>query len=492
MNNRDPRQRFEAKADATYRIGVTDLYSQSRGDPRMVYRLIVRKAAPDFQVLAFNDGTTPANNQLAASGLALRRGETAGLTVNVVRQDGFAGEIEITAEGLPQGVACSGAMLGGASSSAKLFFTAAADAPAAAGTLKIVGKAQIDGQEVTRPAQTGALIWGSKNIQQETPVARMTRDIGISVIEKETAPSTVTVGDGNMFETSVGGKIEVPIKVARHGDFKAALKLKAANLPKQVQAKEVNIAGEDGKLEISFANNQVAPGAYVIHLTAPAKFKYSGNQDAIKQAEQRQKELDEILKAFAEQVKQAADSAKKARDAANAKKDDQALADAAKQAEDAAKEVEAKRKQAEDLKKKADGDLNNAKNANKPKDINYNVFSTPILVRVAKTPITVSAASPGAKKQSETFKLPVTVERKFGFEDQIDLTFEPPNGVAGVGAAKVSIPKGQNAGELRIKPNHPATAGQPQCPMPRRAKCNNVNVDQTIPTDLKKKKKPKE
>ncbi len=490
MNNRDPRHRFEAKADGTYRVGVSDLYSDSRGDPRMVYRLVIRKAQPDFQVLVFNSGRST-NNQYEAAGMSLRRGETQGLTVKLVRRDGFEGEVEIAVDGIPKGVTSSGAVLGGKSDSAQLLLTADANAPAFAGTIRVIGKAKIDGKDIVREARTGALIWGSKNIQQETPVARMTRDIGLSVVDKETAPATVTAGDGKVIETSLGGKIDLPIKVARHGDFKAAIKLKAAGIPKDTQAKEANITAGDGKMEISFANNRIEPGSYTVYLTGPAKFKYEGNQDAIKTAEARQKELDEILKAFAEQSKQAAEKAKQARDAANKSKEDKGLADAAQKAEDEAKQIEDKRKQAENLKKQADQNLNNVKNANKPKDINYEVNSTPVLIRLAATPFSVSGTSPGAKKQGEKCEIPVTVERKYGFDDAVEVTFEPPKGVAGVSAAKLTISKGASGGKLEITLNDNATVGQHEFTIRGRVKFNNVQLDETAAVALNIEEKPK-
>jgi len=491
LNNRDPRHRFVAKADATYRIGISDLYSDSRGDPRMVYRLVIRPARPDFQVLAFNSGQAN-GNQYQTAGTVLRRGETQAVAVKVLRRDGFQGDVEISAEGLPPGVQCGGAIVGGKNNSAKLLFTAAADAPAWAGAIRIVGKAQIGGKEVTRQARTGALIWGSKNIQQELPIARMTRDIGLSVVDKETAPATVTAGEAKILETSIGGKLEVPVKVARHGDFKGALKLKAADLPNQAQAKEVNVSGGDAKMEISLANNRIEPGSYTIYLTGQTKFKYAGNQDAVKRAEARQKELEAILKDFADKAKQAAEKAKQARDAANKKKDDKKLAEAAKKAEAEAKTLEEKRKQAESLKKKADQELNNVKNANKPKDINYNVLSTPVLLRIAATPIALQAKDAGAKRQGEMFELPVTVERKYGFDDQVELTLESPRGVGGVSAAKVNIPKGQNQGKLQVKLNDNATVGMHDFTLRGRVKFNNVQLDERQTIALKIEEKPEE
>ncbi|MCA9266885.1 MAG: hypothetical protein KDA41_00365, partial [Planctomycetales bacterium] len=248
MQNRDPRFRFEAKSDGIYRVGVRDLYSDSRGDPRMAYRLVIRSETPDFQLLVFNNGVS-ANNQLITAGTALRRGESQSLKVQVVRRDGFDGEVEITADQLPPGVKCDGALVGGAVDSAELVLTADGNAPAGVSTVRIIGKAKVAGQDVQREARSGALVWGSKNVQQELPVARMTRDLAIGVVDKETFPTTVTAGDGKIVETCRGAKFTIPVKVARQGEFKEAVKVKGVGMPANVATNEANVTGDAGEIE---------------------------------------------------------------------------------------------------------------------------------------------------------------------------------------------------------------------------------------------------
>lgn len=484
MRSNDPRYRFEAKADATYRIGISDLYGDSRGDPRMVYRLIIRKAEPDFRLVAYCE---PQNNrnQFDVCASVLRRGGATPLKVAIIRRDGFQGEVEITAENLPQGVTCGGAIVGGDSDSAELIFMADENAPAWAGNIQVVGKSTIDGQQVTRQARGGSLVWGTKNIQQELPFARLTRDIGLSVMDKETEPVSVTAGDGKVIETSIGGKVELPIKVARRNGFSGAVKLKAAGLPKDVQAKDADVGGGDGKMEISLANNRIPAGSYTFYLTTPVKFKYTRNPEALEQAKARQSELDQILKELTEKAKQTADAAKKARDEANKNKEDKGLQDAAQKAEEESKQAEEKRKQADNLKKSADQNVKNIENANKPKDITVNVISSPVLLRLAATPITLTAQAPGGKaKQGQMLEIPVTVERKFGFDDQIELTLEPPKGVSGVSAGKISLAKGQNQGKLEVKLADNATPGDHEFTVRGRVKFNNVQLDETLPVAL--------
>lgn len=484
IGNRDPRISFEAGESGNYRVGVRDLYGDSRGDPRMVYRLAIRKAQPDFQVLVFS-GVTPAenNNQLELTGLTLRRGQASKLTVAVDRRDGFAGEVQIVAEGLPAGVTCTGALVGGKTTDAALVVQAAADAPAAAATFRIVGKAKINDQDVTREARHGALTWGTAN-QEELPVARMTRDIAISVIDKETAPATATAGAGTPIDTSLGATIKVPIKVARYNGFAAGLKFRAEDVPQNLQAKETDVNGADGEMEIALNRNDIQPGTYTFNLSGQTKIKYTRNPEGLKAAEDRFKELDEILKDFTEKTKQAGDAARVAQEQANQKKDDKALADAAKVADANAKALEEKRKQAENLRRQFEQELNQIRERSKERDLNYWVISSPVTLRIAPTPITVAAQSPGNKKQGEKFQIPVTIERKFGFDDVVEVTLEAPGGVNGISAPQLKIEKGQNQGNLEVTFNENATAGMHAFTLRGRVRYNNVQLDQTLPLAL--------
>jgi hypothetical protein len=71
----------------------------------------------------------------------------------------------------------------------------------------------------------------------------------------------------------------------------------------------------------------------------------------------------------------------------------------------------------------------------------------------------------------------VTVERKYGFDDQVEIRLEAPNGVGGVNVEKVNIPKGQNEGKLQVTLAANATAGAHQFTLKGRANFNGVQLD---------------
>jgi len=104
----DPVVRFEAKEDGTYRVKVSDLFGNSRNDPRNIYRLIIRKESPDFRLVALAEPPPEKKDDRKAEPYStlLRADGTNAIKVVALRRDGFAGEIELHAEGLPAGVTC--------------------------------------------------------------------------------------------------------------------------------------------------------------------------------------------------------------------------------------------------------------------------------------------------------------------------------------------------------------------------------------------------
>lgn len=275
VDSKDPAYRFEAKEDGAYRVLVYDLYDNPAGDPRAMYRLAIRQQQPDFRLVALAPVTGDGKKDLNVSSVVLRRGGTAAIDLKVLRRDGFAGEIEVTAEGLPAGLTCPPVTIAAGEKEATLVLAAAADAAAWAGPVQIVGRSQVDGKELVRQARFGSLVWGSSNMQTETPTARLTRDLGVAVIEAETAPASVALGDGNMVDVKIGEKVDVPVKVARHGDFKDPLKLSVVGLPKDIKVPEVNVTGEEATLTIDLSKVKMREGTYTVLLKGSAKIKYS-------------------------------------------------------------------------------------------------------------------------------------------------------------------------------------------------------------------------
>lgn len=145
----DPAFQFVVPADGTYRLSIRDRYYESRGDARMVYRLAIRKEAPDFKIVVLPEAPL-ANNDVTAQTYPanLRKGENLTCRVIAFRQDGFTGVIDVSVENLPPGITCKGSSIGVGQTNTTLVFSAAEDA--ADGTFgfpKIVAKARIEDNE---------------------------------------------------------------------------------------------------------------------------------------------------------------------------------------------------------------------------------------------------------------------------------------------------------------------------------------------------------
>ena len=76
--------------DGVYRVRITDRYGH--GSSRHAYRLDLTRSTPDYSL------------RVSPDRFVLRQGATLEIAVQVERRGGFAGDVEISAEGLPPGV----------------------------------------------------------------------------------------------------------------------------------------------------------------------------------------------------------------------------------------------------------------------------------------------------------------------------------------------------------------------------------------------------
>jgi hypothetical protein len=140
----DPNYRFQAPADGTYRLQIRDRSFESRGDPRMVYRVSIRPEEPDFQLVVLPEYPKQGSIQAVSTwALGLRKGDSRDVQILVLRKDGFREPIDVWAEDLPQGVSCRGAALASNAKTAELIFTAAENAPEWSGLIRVFGKSRL-------------------------------------------------------------------------------------------------------------------------------------------------------------------------------------------------------------------------------------------------------------------------------------------------------------------------------------------------------------
>ena len=83
------------------------------------------------------------------------------------------------------------------------------------------------------------------------------------------------VGEPKIYETSIGGTLELPIQLVRRAGFAEAIKLVATNIPNDIKPADVDIPADQsaGKLAIAINNHNMV-GTYTFYLRAESKFNY--------------------------------------------------------------------------------------------------------------------------------------------------------------------------------------------------------------------------
>ena len=387
----DPGYTFTAPADGKYRIVVRDLYGDTRGDPRLIYRLILRKPRPDYRLaVSLNTQAGVKNDsdgrEHKPGGLVLRGGGVAMFYVLAARRDGFSGPIQIRCEGLPAGVTASESLIPAGQDFAPLAIAAEDNAPAWCGPIRVTGRAQLDGKEVIHLARTPA-ITGAGNAQKKSADARLAQDLMLCVAAGEQVPTTVLAGEGKPLEVTKGTKIEIPVRVTRRGDFKEPLTLNAVGLPANVKAANLVIApgSKDGKLIVETAANSPL-GEFSLFLNAQTKINYvrdkSGTDAALKTKQEMEKSVAALTAAVADAKKAAAAASKETKAEADKK----------------AAEADAKQKAATAELKAATAEADAKQKAGAPKAINnYPLTSTHFVLRIVDAPPKTDPKAAAAK-----------------------------------------------------------------------------------------------
>jgi len=217
-----PPYRFVPPTDGKFLVAVGCRESNSMTGPSTGYRLRVGPPRPDFRVVA---RTYTKSYQTGSAG---RQDGSEGVEVYVHRMDGFAGEVAVTAEGLPAGVTTKGTTIGGGARWGMLVLNTDANAAASVAAIKVKATATVDGKPLVREARPATVTWGIANQQgNNTPIlGRLAQSLVIAVrpekaffkIAADPAGAVVKSGgkdekvSGPLF-VKQGEKLTLPVKV---------------------------------------------------------------------------------------------------------------------------------------------------------------------------------------------------------------------------------------------------------------------------------------
>jgi hypothetical protein len=443
----DPAVVFTAPADGKYRILVRDQFGSAQGDPRLFYAMTVRAPKPTFTLVGIPVETTPVDGKLAQVNCVVRRGGSDRLRVIAYRLEGFDGPIRLEAQGLPPGLSANPSVIGPADTSADFIFKAAADAPAFAGPVKLVGK----GGDLVRPVRSAEVLYNVADMQKEPVVTRLTDTVGVAIDEHFVAPLGLQVVPSEVQRMARGGKLKIPVKLVKNADVKdldkAQVKIVPSGLPgrnneKPIVAKELTLtlAKPDGELELDVTEK--APlGLLTFHLTGDVDVSYVRNPERVKRAQDEQKRVDALAVEVAAETKKAADERAKAdKDAAEAASAVAKLKAAGqqeaplKEAEDKSKAADEAKAKAADAEKKSQelakatdaakkewaDEVKKSVEASKEKKVKVWFSSLTIPVEVVAAPVTLKpAAEPVVLKTGDKAEVQVEVVREFGFAEEV-------------------------------------------------------------------------
>ena len=489
----DPNYRFQAPETGTYRIVLRDRSFESRGDPRLVYRVSIRPEQPDFQLVLLPQYPKQGSvKEVSTWALGLRRGDSRELAILVLRRDGFREPIEVWAENLPKGVTCRGAFLASNAKAADLIFTAAENAPEEAGLIRVFGKARLPRKggekragkgtvaagEIVRQAIPATIVWSADlNVPA---VSRIAQSLVLSVM-KEAAPFQLSTPVGRL-EINQSRQILLPFTLTRRNGFTAdvPLTLVGATAGAFDMTLKSFPKGKSDELVRMFVPRFERPGSLTLYWKMQAKVAYRRNVEG---EERAKRERDLAAKEAAEkaarvvkargQLERAAKTetdctlalnkakvhlaAEKAKHVAKAilMTMDQKVADAQaafKSAGEAKRhaaaelaQLVAQAKAARDRENAATAALSKATAIAAPKELTDFAPSTPVLLTVKPAPIELKAAVPagGAIKKGSRIAIKIDVQRHKGFSGPVTLGLPLPPGVKGIDAKPVTVAANQ-------------------------------------------------
>ena len=371
----DDTARLEIKEDGNYRIVARDVFNSAVADPRRTYRLIVRRAEPDFDLIVQPMARRPEGDRrdVWAWNAILRQGDVAGLRVLVFRRDGFNSEIEVAVDGLPAGVSFGPLRIGAADKTAELFLRADETAKPWAGPITLKGRATVGERRLERAARFAFVNWDIdfNNSTTDMPDVRLADRLVLGICA-EPSPLELVAGDGKPIEAVTGSTVKIPVRVVRRGDFKADLKVKPHGHAALAKIGDATIKGGAGEVVIDLKRYKLPVGEHALHLETTSKGKYKPTSPELIAARADLGKATAVAKPAEEHAKALAEvfaikTLSPAQKAAVKRESDEA----GETAKDLIAKREAAAKRVKDLEAKL-----------KPRDITADFYSMPFVIKV--------------------------------------------------------------------------------------------------------------
>jgi hypothetical protein len=193
-----------------------------------------------------------------------------------LRRDGFDGEIDLAMTDLPEGVTSNGLKIAAGQSRGVMLVSASQNAPRAVGNATFLGRATINGKEVTHSCRLASMAWPILDSWSEIPHPRLLADVPVSVSGFEFAPLTIAPPVDVIQTVTAGGKLTIPLFHTRRCEFSGAsmqMKTMGAGF-ERVPAFSVSLTAEESQAVIDTAALKTPPGDYRIAFYGAAVAKH--------------------------------------------------------------------------------------------------------------------------------------------------------------------------------------------------------------------------
>ena len=283
--------KLEIKRDGLHQLKISDLFGGTRNEPQNIYRLLIRKAKPDFALVAWSLHMNLRNGDRNALSkpIALRAGATIPIEVVAIRRDGFNGPIDLKMTNLPPGVTAAGVKIPAGQSRGIMLVSAHHKAPRGLSSAVFTGVAELDGVPTTRTCHWASMKWPVANAWSEIPSPRLMADVPVSVSDSEFSPLTIRPNEEKTWEANVNEKLMIPLVHTRRTEFSGAtISLKTFGVGfDRHPVFDASLNAETSQVVLDLAKLKIKPGSYTVAFYGSAVAKYRDNLVGLKKTESR-------------------------------------------------------------------------------------------------------------------------------------------------------------------------------------------------------------
>ncbi|HVP09742.1 MAG TPA: hypothetical protein VMV94_00985, partial [Phycisphaerae bacterium] len=236
----DSRLVWKCPTTADYAVRIADV--QGKGGDEYGYRLTLAPPQPDFALRILPD-----NPRIAP-------GDTAVLTAEVIRKDGFDGEVRLSATDLPEDWTFRAATISPKENQVRFTVTAPADASPGLISPTFKGIASVGDAEVVREA------WPAEEVMQAFGYQHRlaTREFLLAVMEGGYFTLSADVPADEVVEVPLTGEATVVIKAVRAEGASGPIRLAADGPPRGVAVKSVVIPANQEQATVTLTTTPAA------------------------------------------------------------------------------------------------------------------------------------------------------------------------------------------------------------------------------------------